>query len=224
MAGTQQHFIAGIRADTDLQYRIDGPTGPRWNNLHLQQSKLDSSCGLLSFLQAAMVLCQIPRAQVERLTSTSRQPLRRLWQLAKDQYFEGTDHREIAAYAQALAPMLSCATVPRIGKTTAGAAVRGTIDAGGIPMLRFDSDSWSHWTTVTGYELADGEVSALLTLDPGASAPWSYFANCRLSLTTSAKDSMRSKPPYTLPYRHLDGEAWAVKPRGLVILQRAQAP
>lgn len=224
MRGPQQHFITGIRAEKEVQYRIDAPSGTRWDNLHLQQSRLDSSCGLLSFLQAAMVLCQFSRVQIERLTSTSRQPLRRLWLLAKDQYFEGTDHREIAAYAEALAPMLSCTTIPRIGKATLGEVVREAIDAGGIPMLRFDSASWSHWATVIGYDLVDGEVAALLTLDPSGSAPSSYFANCRLSLSASAKGSLRSSPPYTLPYRFLDGKAWAVKPRGLVILQRAQAP
>ncbi len=224
MSGVRQHFIAGIRADKEVQYRIDGAAGPRWSDLHLRQSVIDSSCGLLSFLQAAMVLCQLPRHQVEQLTSTSRQPLRRLWHLAKEQYFEGTDHHEVAAYAQALAPELSCTVIPRIGKTGAGPAVRDAVNAGHVPLLRFDSDRWSHWSTVVGYEEDGGEVVALLMLDPSGSPPWSYYANCRLSLIARATGSMRSKSPYTLPYRHLDGEAWAVKLRGLLILQRGQAP
>lgn len=224
MGGTTQYFIRGLRAEPHVQYRIDAAAGTRWNELHLKQSQLDSSCGLLSFLHAAMVLCQIPRVHIEKLTSTSRQPLRRLWQLAKEQYFEGTDHREIAAYAQALAPMLSCTPIPRIGRAALGTTVKEAIDAGAVPMLRFDSATWSHWSTVVGYELTDGEVAALLMLDPSGVAPSSYFANCRLSLTASAKDAVRSKPPYSLTYRHLHGETWAVKPRGVVLLQRAQAP
>lgn len=74
MRGPQQHFITGIRAEKEVQYRIDAPSGTRWDNLHLQQSRLDSSCGLLSFLQAAMVLCQFSRVQIERLTVRPKHP------------------------------------------------------------------------------------------------------------------------------------------------------
>ena len=64
MKGLQHTFIAGLAATTGIQYAIQTPKGIRNEDLYLTQSMLDSSCGLICVLQAAMLLYQLPRERV----------------------------------------------------------------------------------------------------------------------------------------------------------------
>ena len=226
MAGLQHIFVAGVRAETDVQYAASVPRGTRYEDLHLPQSMLDSSCGLMCVLQAAMVLLGLPRDRVEGLATAKRGPLCSLWALARESYFEGTDEGEVARYVAAFAPALTCDTVTSSSASRIGTAITKAVRAGHVPMVRFDSRTWSHWATVIGYEAMAGEPvpRALLLLDPGASQPWGGFYNARLELHSKAGTSVRASRAYTRPYRFVTGEAWAVRLTGLVIVKRGQSP
>ena len=226
MLGLQHQFAAGLRAETDVQYAIKGSRGQRWNNLHFAQGNLDGACGICAFIQAACLLLQLPRVQAERLATSSRSPWRELWAKAQERFFDGTTWADMQSFAEAFAPQLECQIVRPRSMASVGATAASAIRRGAVPLLQFDSASWSHWSTVLGVELggASHEVRALLTLDPEAPAPWTSFFNARLDLNDRAKESVRTKPPFQMPYRHGDGSCWAVKPRCLVILSRAQAP
>ena len=226
MGGLQHFFIAGVIAATDIQYSTRTPKGLRYEGLYLPQSLADRSCGLLCVLQAAMLLCELPRTQVATITTAKREPLRGLWRLAREAYFEGTTEAELEAYVNAFSPALTCTTVTSQSAKRLGPLAAKAIRAGHVPMVRFDSQHWCHWALVVGTEVMTGEAlpRALLLLDPSASQPWGSFYNARLELQTKAGASVRAKRPYTLPYRFVTGEAWAVRLNGLVIVKRGQAP
>lgn len=221
-AGIQHVFVAGIRAQTDVEYQL-ASAPHRWNELHLAQSQIDSACGLLSFCTAAAILTGIARHRFEKLASATRGPLRHLWLRASSTVFEGTDHRDIESYAQALGlhtETLLSASAKRLGK-----AADEAIGAGHVSLLRFDTASWSHFATVVGVERVDGSAmpSALLLLDPSDPAPWIAPFNARLELTAKSRASVRARKPYVLPLRYLSGSSWGVKLRCLVIV-RARPP
>lgn len=221
MAGDVHTFIAGIRAETDVKYQVGAGKSARWLPLHLSQSRLDSSCGLCSFLQGAMVLLRIPRSQVERLSRTSRGPLRQLWDLAEAHYFAGTACRDIEDYAAALGTLRTEVFNP-ISASRLGSISEAAIRDGAVPMVWIESRSFGHWATVCGTEQRDGQVTALLTLDPSSSSPWASHFNGRLEL--QPRRSSRAKPPYSLTYRFIDGSTWQVKPRALLVMRSGPAP
>ena len=226
MGGLQHLFITGVIAATDIQYAARTSKGLRHEGLYLPQSLADRSCGLLCVLQAAMLLCELPRTQVAAITTAKREPLRVLWRLAREAYFEGTTESEIEAYVNAFSPALTCTTVTSQSAKRLGPLIAKAIRAGHVPMVRFDSQHWCHWALVVGTEVMAGQSlpRALLLLDPSASQPWGSFYNARLELQAKAGASVRAKRPYTLPYRFVTGEAWAVRLNGLVIVKRGQAP
>jgi hypothetical protein len=226
MGGLQHLFVTGVVAATDIHYIARTSKGLRHQNLYLPQSMLDSSCGLLCVLQAAMLLCGLRRTKVEGLTTAKRAPLRGLWRLAREAYFDGTSEAEIESYVNAFSPTLTCTTVTSQSAKRLGPMVAKAVRAGHVPMVRFDSQHWCHWAFVIGVESMAGESfpRALLLLDPSASQPWGSFYNARLELQTKAGASVRAKRPYTLPYRFVTGEAWAVRLNGLVIVKRGQSP
>lgn len=226
MGGLQHLFITGVIAATDVQYVARTSKGSRYEGLYLPQSLADRSCGLLCVLQAAMLLCELPRSQVASVATSKREPLRGLWRLAREAYFEGTTESEIEAYVNAFSPALTCTTVTSQSARRLGPLVAKAIRAGHVPMVRFDSQQWCHWALISGLEVMAGESlpRALLLLDPSASQPWGSFYNARLELQTKASSPVRAKQPYTLPYRFVTGEAWAVQLNGLVIVKRGQAP
>ena len=226
MGGLQHLFITGVIAATDIQYVARASKGRRYEGLYLPQSLADRSCGLLCVLQAAMLLCELPRTQVAAITTAKREPLRGLWRLAREAYFEGTTEAELEAYVNAFSPTLTCTTVNSQSAKRLGPMIAKAIRAGHVPMVRFDSQHWCHWALITGIEVMAGESlpRALLLLDPSASQPWGSFYNTRLELQTKGGASVRAKRPYTLPYRFVTGEAWGVRLNGLVIVKRGQSP
>lgn len=226
MTAAHHVFLPGVRAVTEVQYAAITAAGERFQHLHLPQSALDGSCGLLCVLQAAMVLTGIPRRQVEGIAASSRSPLRQLWQLARELYFDGTFERELAAFVDCFSPELSSETIVSRMPRRIGSAVATAIDTGQVPIVCFDTRSWSHWAMVIGYEQVAGETSprALLMLDPSGAQPWGCFYNARLDLQARARSSVRAKPPFSLSYRYTTGEAWGAALRSVVLVRRAQPP
>ena len=226
MKGLQHIFIAGVICATNIKYAVRSTKGLRYDDLYITQSMLDSSCGLVCVLQAAMVLCEIPRAQAVALTAARRKPLRALWLVARETYFEGTTETEIQAYVHALSPNLTCTSVTTQSAKRIGQLVAAAVRAGHVPMVRFESKYWCHWALVTGIELKAGQSlpCAFLTLDSSASQPLGSFYNARLDLQAKRGNSVRAKPLHTLPYRFVTGYACTVRLNGLVIIQRGQPP
>ena len=226
MARLQHTFIAGLSANTSIQYAIQTSKGMRHEDLYLTQSMLDSSCGLICVLQAAMLLYQLPRARVEALTTTKHQALRRLWQVARETYFEGTTEPEIESYVKAFSPTLTCTTVTSHSAKRIGLLVAKAVRSGHAPMVRFESMQWCHWAFVTGIETFGSESvpRAFLMLDPSAAQPRGSFYNARLELQANAGMSKRTRAPHNLGLTYSTGEAWVVRLNGLVVIKRGQSP
>ena len=226
MKGFQHTFIAGLSATTSIQYAVRTPKGIRYEELYVTQSMLDGSCGLICVLQAVMLLCQLPRARIEALTTTRREPLRRLWQVARETYFEGTTEPEIEAYVEAFSPTLTCTTVTSHSAKRIGLLVAKAVRSGQAPMVRFESMQWCHWAFVTGIETFGSESvpRAFLMLDPSAAQPRGSFYNARLELQAKAGLSKRARTPHNLVLTYSTGEAWAVRLNGLVVIKRGQSP
>ena len=225
MAGIQHHFIAGTRADTDVQYAVEDARGiVRYQNLHIAQSAIDSACGLASTLQCVMVLLGIPRTQIERIAVARRDPLRALWQISREGYFDGTSEADIEKYISVFAPRLTCDTVTTRSANRVGVAAAKAVAAGHVPIVRFATRTFSHWATVIGVEVTAGEAAArsLLLLDPWWPRPWSAFQNARLELRP--KTGGRFRKPFVLPYRGDHGELHAAHLQGLVVVKRAAQP
>ena len=226
MKGLQHTFIAGLSATTGIQYAIQTPKGTRHDELYFTQSMLDSSCGLICVLQAAMLLCRLPRSRVEALTTARRDPLRRLWAVARETYFEGTTEPDIQGYVEAFAPALTCTTVTSHSAKRIGLLVAKAVRSGHAPMVRFESKQWCHWAFVTGVETVGHESvpRALLMLDPSAPQPKGSFYNARLELQVKAGLSLRVRTPHNLGLTYSTGEAWAVRLNGAVVIKRGQSP
>ena len=226
MRGVQHTFITGLAATTGVQYAVQTSKGMRYEDLYLTQSMLDSSCGLICVLQAAMLLCQLPRARVEALTTTRREPLRRFWQVARETYFEGTTEPEIEAYVKAFSPTLTCTTVTSHSAKRIGLLVAKAVLSGQAPMVRFESTQWCHWAFVVGISTMGSESvpRGLLMLDPSAAQPRGSFYNACLDLQAKAGLSKRARTPHNLGLTYSLGEAWAVRLNGLVVIKRGQSP
>lgn len=226
MPGIQHTFIAGLVATTSIQYAVHTSKGIRYEDLYLTQSMLDSSCGLICVLQAAMLLCELPRARVEALTTTRRQPLRRLWQVARETYFEGTTEPEIKGYVAAFAPALTSTTVTSHSAKRIGLMIAKAVNAGHAPMVRFESKDWCHWALVIGIETLGGQSMPLmlLMLDSSAAQPKGTFYNARLELQVKAGLSTRARTLHNMGLTYSTGEAWSVRLNGLVVIERGQSP
>lgn len=227
MAGIQHHFIHGVTAATDLQYTV-APTSNgsvRYDDLHVGQSDLDSSCGLHCVVMAAMVLCGMPRRSIEEMSSARRGPLKDLWELARAKYFDGTEVEDLEAYVSAFAPALTCDTTTTKSVKRIGAAVAKAIAAGHVAIIGLEARSFSHWVFLAGLEVVQGEPAprALLVLDPSAPRPWGSFYNARLELTTKTSAG-RFRKPFVHQYRYTDGETHATYLHGLVVVKRVAQP
>jgi hypothetical protein len=224
MQGLQHHFVHGVRADTDVQYPVTVSGAPKYQDLFMPQSSLDGSCGLISVTCASAVLLGIPRNRIERMATTTRDPLRALWLEARATYFDGTEEHDIERYVSVL-PGLTCDTVQTTSARRIGGITAKAIASGGVPMVRFTSRNWSHWATVIGVESASDESlpRALLMLDASAPRPWGSFYNARLDLRTKSSTG-RFRKPYGLPYRYCEGDLHAVHLQSVVVIQRAQPP
>ena len=225
MVAITYQFVAGIRAETDVQYQLAGTTD-KWAPLHLRQSQLDGACGLHSLGMALLVLTGMPRARIEGMARASRGPLHALWKLASDGVFTGVELHDLVRYLQPFAPVLAGEVLITSSVNRIGRAVEAAVTDGAVPLLRLDSRTWSHFCVIVGFERRQkrGASSALLTLDAAHSAPWLTPFNGRLDLSGSGGRSVRVSKTHPLPYRYIGGEAWAVRLRGLVIVRRTGKP
>ncbi len=225
MGGITYRFVAGIRAQTDVQYRLAGTTD-NWAPLHIRQSQLDGACGLHSLGMALLVLTGMPRSRIEGMARTSRGPLHGLWKLAHDGVFTGVEPKDLVRYLQPFAPALTAEVITTSSVKRIGRAVEAAVESGAIPVLRIDSRTWSHFCCAVGFERGQKctAPSALMTIDSAHSAPWIVPWNGRLDLSGSGGRSVRISKSYPLTYRYIGGEAWAVRLRGLVIVRRTDKP
>lgn len=218
-------FVHGIRAQTDVQYRLAGTTD-KWHALHLSQSQLDSACGLHALCMALMVLTGLPRHRFEGLTRATRGPLHALWKLAQEQVFQGIEPQDLVRYLQPFAPELASDVLITASAKRIARAVAVAVAEGAVPVLRIDSRSWSHFCVVIGFEQCHRGTmpSALCVLDSSHPAPWITPFNGRLDLDAAAGRSVRASKSHPWAYRYIGGEAWAVRLRGLVIVRRTGKP
>ena len=210
MAGLHQiehRFVAGLRADTELEYAIVG-SRVRWNDLHIQLSELDGACGIVCTLQCTMILAAFKRRDVEEIASAKAGPLKALWQLARRAYFKGTDEQEIERLVAVFAPRLQSRTVPASHTKHLAQEIVAAIEAGDVPILGIETRGWSHWTLVIGFERQHGKSQALslLCLDAGYSRPWGIFYNARCALQASEYGENGKPKRYSLRYATTDGE------------------
>jgi len=226
MTALHHVFLHGVRADTEVRYQAQALRGIRYDDLHHQQSRIDASCGLLSVLQAIMVLCGTPRSQIERVATTKREPLRSLWALARNEYFEGTDESELRRYVEVFGPQLECEVSITSRPSRIGTLASTAIDAGHVPLIRFESRKFDHFSMVVGYESEVGQPAprALLLLDVSESAPWTAFHNGRIELQASSRPARKGSTTFPLTCHYLSGETWPVKLKSLVVIKRVRPP
>lgn len=223
MSRIEHRFVRGIRAQTELQYEVQGKQRLVHHTLPMTQSVIDSACGLISTLQAVMILQGIPRPQIERLSSARSGPLKKLWAIAQSHYFEGAGDEDIAQYVSAFAPALESAVVGG-SATRIAKAVAKAIEQDAVSLIQLESRTWAHWTTCVAIELdADTKVPlALLCIDPAAPAPWAVPFSARLELRGP---TVKGRAQLPLVYRYAsEGERWNVRICSAVIVSRAQPP
>ncbi|MDP2035134.1 MAG: hypothetical protein Q8K29_17140 [Polaromonas sp.] len=223
MLKLQHKFVAGVRADTNVEYAIQGKRRLRWNDLHITQSELDGACGIVVVAQAAMVLAGIRREDVEEMSSAKSGPLHTLWALAKKTYFEGTTDRQIESFVGAFEPKLNCKVSTNRNTKDISQEILEAIDAGHVPILALESRGWNHWVTVLGVEKESGKNKplALLCLDASNSRPpWGVIYNARCGIQPSEYGKNRKPKKYSLRYSSADGGLHHVRLHGLVIVTR----
>jgi hypothetical protein len=227
MVALQHLFMAGIRADTEVEYAIQGSRRIRWADLHITQSELDGACGIVAVLQSAMVLLGVKRKDVEKIASIKSGPLHTLWNLARRDYFTGTTEQELERLIGVFAPRLRSKTVLGSNTRLIAKEIGLAIEAGHVPILGIHSRTWRHWVLAIGVEIETGKSRprALLCLDPSDSRPELgvfYTARCALQASEYGLNGKAKK--YALRYSNTDGQVNAVQLHGLVIVKRGQAP
>jgi hypothetical protein len=225
MGGITYRFVHGVRAQTDVQYRL-ASTFERWAPLHIRQSQLDGACGLHALAMALLVLTGMPRSRIEGMARTPRGPLRALWKLAQDDFFTGVEPEDLVRFLEPFTPTLTAEVITTSSTKRIGRAVETAVESGAVPLLSMDSRTWSHYCAIVGLERLHKRTapSALLTIDSAHSAPWLTPFNGRLDLSGSGGRSVRVSKSYPLTYRYVGGEAWAVRLSGLVIVRRTGKP
>jgi len=226
MLKLQNRFVAGVRADTNVEYAIQGSRRVRWDDLHITQSELDGACGLVCILQCAMILGGLRRNDVEDISNSKSGPLHVLWKLASSAYFKGSNEQQIEGFIGAFKPRLRSKTVEGSNVKELAQEIADAIDAGHVPILGIENRSIKHWTLVIGYERESGKNKplALLCLDASNSRPpWSVFYNARCSLQPTEFGKNRKPKRYPLRYASVDGGLCNVRLNGLVIVKRGLA-
>ncbi len=212
MAHLEHLFTADIRFDTDVQYLVQGPHGPRYENLPIRKSESAVICALTSIMQCVAMLRQIPRKRM--LGRPRRAAQRRLGVLD-----DGGVVDCVRAFGTAVVAQLHpSGSVDEIGK-----GVRDALRSGHVCLLHFESARSSRWATVIGVELdrTTDEPRTLLLLDSSAGEPWACAHNVRIELQGTAGRSVNASAGFTLSCRHLTGEACAVRLRRLIVLKRS---
>ena len=187
MAAIEHRFIADLAPESALWIESRGPSNkPRWSEVHLAQGALDSACGVHCIGMAALILLRLSRSEVLKMTTAKRGPLASLWHEARENYFEGTDARDLVRYVAALGGALEVTRHTGSSARIIQAASVAVL-ANQVPILRVVGRGFDHWTLVVGLERLVQESEpqqplALLLLDPGAQPPWISGFNGRIDI------------------------------------------
>lgn len=212
MSGLQHHFVAGLRAQREVEYLN---ASSRLQKLHLAQAE-DELCGPLALAQAVMLVCGWSRATVGNL-ATRQEPMRTFWRRAMEYQSDGTSESDLSALAALLAPAIEFQVSKTASATRIASLVADAIDQGHVPLIRYTTNRFSHWCMIAGHErAADGSRSALLALDTDMPCPWAVLFNCRVEL----RPHSRKAYPYAI--RGTDGELWYAKLDSVCIVRRGE--
>lgn len=225
MSQLEHLFAAGVRFDTELQYRALGPGGIQYHKLPVRRSTSARACALTSVLQCVAVLGQIPRNRL----------MARLRRCSRSGHEQSVDEDALLRYLRPFAPSLTAKVLHSGDPRRIGAAALHAIRSGRMALVRFESPTASRWATVIGVELKRGvpgmpgspgnpdqnPVRALLLLDSSASEPWACAHNARLELGGGAGPSVHARAGFPLNCRCLTGEACAVRLHSLITVRRA---
>lgn len=215
--GRQHLFVDGVRGHGETQYQVRTTSGDSYAALHLPQPDEGTWCGPWSLLQAVLVLCRWPRDRVVN-PDTRREPLRTFWSRVRELYADGMFETDIEELAAVLAPAISVKVTVTDSAKRVGRIAAAAIREGHVPLVRFSSRSWSHYSACIGCEVEDGSLhaTALLLLDPNAPSPWATFYGARLELVAEA----RPQQPFPLRLRYLNGDTWRARIDSVVVVKR----
>ncbi len=223
MIKLQHRFVAGVRADANVEYAIQGSRRLRWDDLHIQQSELDGACGIVCTVQSAMILGGLRRDDVEEMSNAKTGPLHALWKLASSAYFKGTTEKQIEGFISTFRPRLRSKTVLGSNVRDLAKEIAEAIEAGHVPILGIENYRILHWTLVIGYEKEAGKNKplGLLCLDASNNRPpCGVLYNARCALQASEYGKNRKPKKYCLRYTDVDGGLCTVRLNGLVIVTR----
>ncbi|HQT08603.1 MAG TPA: hypothetical protein PK060_15430 [Polaromonas sp.] len=221
MLKLQHRFVSGVRANTNVEYAIQGKRRLRWGDLHITQSELDGACGIVVVAQAAMLLAGIRRDDVEEMSSAKGGPLNALWALAKKTYFEGTTDRQIEAFVESFKPHLKSKVSTSRSVKEIAQEIAEAIDAGHVPIVAIESRGFSHWVLILGMESCNKKPMALLCLDASvARPPWGIFYNARCALQHGEYGKNGKPKKYSLRYSSADGALHCVRLHSLVVVTK----
>lgn len=210
MSGLQHHFVAGLRAQREVEYLV-GSRRPQ--RLHLEQSE-NELCGPMALAQAVMLICGWPRAAVGN-RATRWDPMRTFWQHAMAFESDGTSESDLSALAAVLAPAIEFQVAKTGSAARIASVVADAIDRGHVPLIRYTTQQFSHWCMIAGQEkTAAGTPLALLALDTDMAGPWAVMFNCRIELHA---DKRRA---YPYPVRGTGGELWYARLDSVCVVRR----
>jgi hypothetical protein len=196
-------YLSGLRIDHELQYRVRGSESKskhaRWDALHLQQSPLDRSCGLVSSLMLAMLVEGMPRDHAVSVAWSARPMLRRLWGVAKAGYFQGNSPAALVRQVEVLCEGRRVSQL-RGSPSELFTLVAAEAERDNVALLLIGDSPKArlHWVMAIGVEYADQAVSAkgktrskaapiaLLGLDPESPPPVCSAFNWRMSCRSGA--------------------------------------
>jgi hypothetical protein len=212
MASLQHHFVAGIRANKEVESELGNG---RFQSLHMSQADQDW-CGPWSLIQAA-VLLQGWRRTVVANPKTERDPWRTFWNRVRTDYNDGADESDLTTLAELLAPWIQIEVMRTTSARRIGQVAAVAIESGHVPILRSTTARWSHFSMVSGLAVgADGAPTALLLLDTSLDAPWAVPYNASQEL----RPSKPAKAEFRYECRTLDGSRWRARFNSLCIVRR----
>lgn len=216
MPGIFHEFVAGLSAEAETRYQIVG--GDNTQPLHLPQST-EAWCGPWSLLQAVLLICGWRRSTVTDIRTRS-EPMRSFWRLVNELYADGTSEADLAELAALLAPAIELQVVETASPRRVARLVAEAVDSGQVPLVRYTTARFSHWSMASGVErTASGTVRALLLLDTSLAGPWAVPYNTRLELQCRPGSGAR----YPLLARSIDGGLWRTRLNSVCIVKRGTA-
>lgn len=210
-------FAAGLRFDTEVQYRVHANKAARWCNVPLKRPIQEEdppfgASGLrTSLIQCIAVVGAVPWRQVERSLSV----------LSPSQLLQIQRHSNAMAnlFGVAITDVqglqVDATASVRQWQNCVGDQSRQAIETGGMCLVEFDYGGRIRWASVVGVECSAtaGKVCALLLLDSHGSEPWACGHNARLEFKTA-------KTPLC---RHLTGEASPAPVTRMLIVKKARS-